>query len=49
MVTFSRHVLDVESPWEGALLQAEQAQVGDFVEGTITKYFDQRLVVRDDN
>ena len=38
-------MLDVKSPWEGALLQAEQARVGDFVECSIPKYLDQGLMV----
>ena len=33
MVALPREVPDLEAPREGALLQAEQARVGDLVEG----------------
>ena len=49
MVALPREVPDVEAPREGALLQAEQARVGDLVEGAISEYLHQGLVAGDDD
>ena len=49
VVARPRQVSDVEAPRKGALLQAEQARVGDFVEGAIAEYLHQGLVVGDDD
>ena len=49
VVALPREVPDVEAPREGALLQAEQARVGDLVEGAISEYLHQGLVVGDDD
>lgn len=49
MVGFAGQVFDVEEPGKGTLFKAEQSGIGDLVQRAVTKYFDQGLVISDDD
>ena len=47
MVRLARAMFNLEEPREGSLFKPEKSRVGDFVEGSVSKDLDQRLVVGD--
>ena len=49
MVGFAGQVFDVEAPGKGTLFKSEQSGVGYLVQRAVAKYFDQGLVISDDD
>lgn len=49
MVGSSGQVLDVKAPGKGTLFKSEQSGVGYLVQRVVAKYFDQGLVVSDND
>ena len=49
VVGFARQVFDVKALGKGALFESEQPRIGCLVQHSVTRDFDQGLVISDDN